>query len=60
MINAHNMEKLKPKGTTLSIAQQAPVGQDLLIIKVLRLHSDTPQSVGLLRTSEQPYAGTST
>ena len=38
----------------------APVGQDLLIIEVSRLHSDTSQSVGLLWTSDQPDAETST
>jgi len=32
------------------------VGQDLLIIDNLLSHSDTPHSVGLLWTSDQPDA----
>jgi hypothetical protein len=36
------------------------VRQDLLIIEAARSHSDTPQSVGLLWTSDQPFARTST
>ena len=43
----------------LSMAQQPLVGQDL-IIKASRSHSDTPHSVGLLWTSDQPVAETST
>jgi hypothetical protein len=42
------------------MAQQPPVGQGLLIIEASRSHSDTPQSVGLLRTSDRPIAKTST
>jgi len=42
------------------VGQQPPVGQSLLIIEASRSHSDTPQSVGLLWTSDQPYAKTST
>jgi len=45
---------------TISIPQTPPVGQDLLIIEVSRSHSDTPQSVGLLWTSDQPDSETST
>jgi hypothetical protein len=37
-----------------SVVQQPPVGHSLLIIKASRSHSDTPQSVGLLWTSDQP------
>ena len=37
-----------------SMAQQHIVGQDLLVIDALRSHSDTPQSVGPLWTSNQP------
>ena len=37
-----------------------PVGQGLLIIEASRSHSDTPQPVGLLWTSDQPEAETST
>ena len=37
----------------------APVGLDLLY-EVPRSHSDTPHSVGLLWTSDQPDAQTST
>jgi hypothetical protein len=33
-----------------------PVGQGLLIIEASRSHSDTPQSVGLLWTGDQPDA----
>ena len=33
-------------------------GQDLLIIEASRSHSDTPQSVGILRMSDQPDAET--
>jgi hypothetical protein len=38
----------------------ALVGQGLLIIQASLSHSDTPHSVGLLWTSTQPDAGTST
>jgi len=41
------------------MSQQHPVGQDLLIIEASRSHSDTPHSVGLLWTSDQPDAVTS-
>jgi len=37
-----------------------PVGQGLLIIEASRSHSDTPHSVGLLWTSDQPVAENST
>ena len=39
------------------MGQQPPVGQDLLIIEVSRSHPDTPQSVGLLWTSNQTEGG---
>jgi hypothetical protein len=42
------------------MAQQSPVGQGLLIIEASRSHSDTPHSVGLLWTSDQPDAETAT
>ena len=42
------------------IAQQPHVGQNLLIIKAARSHSDTPQPVGLLWTSDQTDPETST
>jgi hypothetical protein len=42
------------------MAQQPPVGQDLLIIEDSWSHADTPHSVGLLWTSDQPDAETST
>ena len=38
------------------MARQPLVGQDPLIIKALLSHSDTPQSVGLLWTSDEPDA----
>jgi len=42
------------------VAQQLVVGQGLFIIEDSRSHSGTPQLVGLLWTSDQPNAGTST
>jgi len=42
------------------MAQKHPMGQGLLIIEDSLLHSDTPHSVGLLWTSDQPHAETST
>ena len=42
------------------MVQQPPAAQGLLIIEASRSHSDTPQSVGLLWTSDQPDAETST
>ena len=43
-----------------SKAQQPPGGHGLLIIEASRSHSDTPHSVGLLWTSAQTEAETST
>jgi hypothetical protein len=44
-----------------SMAHKPLVGQDLLVIEVSRSHTlDTPHSVGLLWTSDQPDAETST
>ena len=40
------------------MAQHPLLGQDPLIITVSRSHSDTPFSVGLLWTSDQPDAQT--
>ena len=40
--------------------RNSPIGQGLLIIEDSWLHSDTLQSVGLLWTSDQPDAETST
>jgi hypothetical protein len=42
------------------MAQQPLGGLGLLIIEASRSHSDTPHSVGLLWTSDQPVAETST
>ena len=42
------------------MAQQPLVGQGVLIIEASCSHSDTPHSVGLLWTSDQPIAETST
>jgi len=42
------------------MAEQPVVGQGFLIIEALRSHSDTPHSVGLLWTSDQPVSETST
>jgi hypothetical protein len=44
----------------LLMVQQPLVGQGLLIIEASRSNSDTPHSVGLLWTSDQPEAETST
>jgi hypothetical protein len=44
----------------LSVAQQPLVSQGLLIVETSRSHSDTPHSVGLLWTSDQPVAETCT
>ena len=38
------------------MAQEPPMGRGLLIIEGSRSHSDTPQSVGLLWTRDQPHA----
>ena len=43
-----------------TMAQQPPFGQGLLIVEDSWSYSDTPQSVGLLWTSDQPDAETST
>ena len=43
-----------------TMSQQPPVDQGLLIVEYSRSHSDTPHSVGLLWTSDQPVAETST
>jgi hypothetical protein len=40
------------------MAQQSLVGQSFLITQASRSHSDTPYSVGLLWTSDQPDAET--
>jgi hypothetical protein len=37
-----------------------PIGQGLLIVAALRLHLDTPHSLGLLWTSDRPETETST
>jgi hypothetical protein len=42
------------------LAQQPPVGQGFLSSEASRWHSDTPQSVGLLWTSDQSNTETST
>jgi hypothetical protein len=42
------------------MAPQPPVGQGLLVVDDSRSHSDTPHSVGLLWTSDQPGAETLT
>jgi len=44
----------------LFVAPQSPVVQGLLIHEVSRSHLDIPQSVGLLETSDQLVAETST
>ena len=42
------------------MVQQPPVSQGLLIVEASQSHTDTPQSVGLLWTSDQPDAENST
>jgi hypothetical protein len=42
------------------VAQQSLLGQGVLVIEASRSHSDTPHSVGLLWTTDQPDAKTST
>ena len=42
------------------MARQPPVGQGLFVVEASRSHSDTPHSVGLLWTSDQLVAETST
>ena len=42
------------------MAQQPPMDQGLLIIEASQSHSDTPDSVGLLWTTDQPDAETYT
>jgi hypothetical protein len=57
----HNAKWIKSNTFPVFLmVQQPPVGQGLLIIEASRLHSDTPHSVGLLWTSDQPDAETST
>ena len=48
------------EGATCDKTPPPPVGQGLLTVKALRSHSDTPHSVGLLWTIDQPVAETST
>jgi hypothetical protein len=43
-------------GNAFSTVQQPLVGQAFLIVDASRSHSDTPHSVGLLWTSDQPDA----
>jgi hypothetical protein len=43
-------------GKFSSFARQPLVCQGLLLVEASRSHSDTPHSVGLLLTSDQPYA----
>ena len=43
-----------------SMTQESLLGHGLIIIEASRSHSDTPHSVGLLWTRDQPDAGTST
>jgi len=50
----------QPRKSSISMPQQLLVGQALLIIEASLPHSDTPQSVGLLWTGDQPDAETST
>jgi len=49
---SHRLQHFSP------MAQQPLMGQGLLIIEASRSHSDTPHSVGLLWTSDQPVTHT--
>jgi hypothetical protein len=49
-------EGKKKTRKTFSMAQQPIVDQGLLIIEASRSHSDTPHSVGVIWTSDQPDA----
>jgi len=42
------------------MTQQPPVDQSILTVEAARSQSDTPHLVGLLKTSDQPDAETST
>jgi hypothetical protein len=54
-----NVEGYSPQDIDFSRRRDSPlVGQGLLIIGASRSHSDTPHSVGLLWTSDQPEAET--
>jgi hypothetical protein len=46
--------------TFFAMGQQPLVEQGLLVVEAARSHSDTPHSVGLLCTSDQLEAETST
>ena len=48
------------KPPSFPMAQQPLVGHGLLVIEASQSHSDTPHSVGLLWTSDQPDVETST
>jgi hypothetical protein len=52
--------KVKWKYFFVFMERQPLVGQAVLIVEVSRSHSDKPHSVGLLWTSDQPDAQTST
>ena len=64
------LDSLKPHGRTRGVfgcgfyiyygATAPPVDQGLLVVEDSRSHSETPHSVGLLWTSDQPDAETST
>jgi hypothetical protein len=51
---------IRPQPPPPTMAQQTLVSQGLLIIEASRSYSDTPYSVGLLWTGDQPDAETST
>jgi len=50
----------QPDSLFIPMVHQLLVGQDLLVFKATRSHSGTPHSVGLLWTSDQLDAETST
>ena len=56
VILCYNSYKIPPP----HIAQHSPAGQSLFNIGLSQSHSNTPSSVGLLSTSDQPDAETST
>jgi hypothetical protein len=59
-LNVVNGRLICPFFKDFFMAQEPLVGQDLLITRTSRSHSDTPHSVGLLWTSDQPDSENST
>ena len=56
----HIPQLLRPLRNLFFISRQQLAGQNLLVIEASQSHADAPHSVGLLCTSDQPVAETST